>query len=326
MRRYTFILMLVAVVLLTVFITGCATNESLSKPENPEDKDAVTTSGTLPGTSLDIDDIEKIDMGTPIDDVHAALGDPAGQLSGLWGDVYALEDGGKVIFYYDADGLVERINKLPANENSSVSPDSVSAVSDDYQFIAAADVNRDDSDESFYLDKTHMNTDLYITLHVCDNSGKEIWSEDLAAAHAGWDSLFLCELDDEIYMLRYKPGMFQGYCDYAYSVFTLEGGTENVFRSGKLEFDINGNKEFNAFDMVSFADEVNALLENSILLVSSSLSTGGDGGYSFGPSSSEPFYERFSWLDGMPELYNDGDDLETRLSKFSDYAVSNYGA
>jgi len=36
-------------------------------------------------------------------------------------------------------------------------------------------------------------------------------------------------------------------------------------------------------------------------------------------------YERYSWLDGMPELYEADDDLETRLMKYSDYLVSKKG-
>lgn len=37
----------------------------------------------------------------------------------------------------------------------------------------------------------------------------------------------------------------------------------------------------------------------------------------------DQFFERFSWLEQTPELYADGDDLKTRLVKYSDYAVSN---
>jgi hypothetical protein len=35
-----------------------------------------------------------------------------------------------------------------------------------------------------------MDTDLFVTLRVFDDGG-EIWSEQLATSHAGWDSLFL---------------------------------------------------------------------------------------------------------------------------------------
>ena len=64
---------------------------------------------------------------------------------------------------------------------------------------------------------------------------------------------------------------------------------------------------------------MNALLGKSTLLLSSE---GGD--YFFGPSSTDRFFERYSWLDAMSELYADGDDLKTRLVKYSEYAVSNH--
>lgn len=71
--------------------------------------------------------------------------------------------------------------------------------------------------------------------------------------------------------------------------------------------------------MLAFAEEVNALLGKSTLLLSSE---GGD--YSFGPASADQFFERYSWLDNSPELYEEGDDLKTRLVKYSEYAVSNH--
>ncbi len=71
--------------------------------------------------------------------------------------------------------------------------------------------------------------------------------------------------------------------------------------------------------MLSFAEEVNSLLAKSTLLISS------DGGeFHFGPSSAEPFFERYSWLDwpgGNPELYEKNDSLEKRLNKYSKFAV-----
>jgi hypothetical protein len=113
--------------------------------------------------------------------------------------------------------------------------------------------------------------------------------------------------------------MYQGYCTYTLSLFSPEkGAKEKVFQTKTLEFDINGAKELDARKMVDFADEVNAILKKSTLLVSS------DGGYwSFGPSPAEPFFERYSWLDGFPELFKAGDSLETKLNKYSEHAISN---
>ncbi len=184
--------------------------------------------------------------------------------------------------------------------------------------LANADLDKDGREEAIYLDKTQMENTLDVTLRVLDGGGNEIWSESANTVHAGWNSLFLCEQDSENYLLRYNPTMYQGYCTYVYTIFTLEGGRENVVRSNRLEFDINGAKELDAPKMIAFADEVNALLGRSILLMST---VGGE--YSFGPSSADLFFERYSWLDGYPELFEDGDSLETRLVKFSEYAVAN---
>lgn len=188
-----------------------------------------------------------------------------------------------------------------------------------WELIGNADVNRDGLKETFYLDKSRMDSGPWVTLRVCDNSGNEIWSEDAGIPHVGWNSLFLCEQEGEYYLLRYHPTMYQGYCSCVYTLFTLEGAAEHVIRSNTIEFDVNGVNKLDAPKMIAFAEEVNALLGKSTLLLSSE-----SGNYSFGPSSADQFFERYSWLDETPELYADVDDLETRLVKYSEYAVSNY--
>ncbi|MGC7872138.1 DUF5301 domain-containing protein [Desulfosporosinus sp. SYSU MS00001] len=115
------------------------------------------------------------------------------------------------------------------------------------KFLGHADVNRDGLKESFYLDQSQRDNG-FVTLHIDDSSGNDIWSEQAGTSHAGWTSLFLCEQGEEDYLLRYLPGMWQGYCTYT----------------------------------------------------------------------------RYSWLDATPELYADGDDLKTRLVKYSEYAVLNH--
>ena len=188
-----------------------------------------------------------------------------------------------------------------------------------WELIGKADVNRDGREEIFYLDKSHIASGSWVTLRVCDSSYNEIWSEQAGTPHVGWNSLFLCEHDGEYCLLRYHPTMYQGYCTYVYALFTLEGGAEHAVRSNTIEFDINGINKLDAPKMVVFAEEVNALLRKSTLLLSSE-----GGNYSFGPSSADQFFERYSWLDETPELYTDGDDLETRLVKYSEYAVANH--
>ncbi len=180
-------------------------------------------------------------------------------------------------------------------------------------------MDNDGQNESIYLDGTKMMpSNFIVTLSVHDQKGRELWNDEFAEAHAGWNQLFLTELDGRQYLLRYIPSMYQGFCTYVYSLFTIENGKEKVLQANTLEFDINGTRVLDADKMMSFAAEINALLKKSALLVSS------DGGnFRYGLVSTEPYMERYSWLDGMPELYSPGDDLKTRLAKYSKYAIAN---
>lgn len=198
-------------------------------------------------------------------------------------------------------------------------PDSPSsAAAGSQKLIAKADLNREVGEEGLYLDQSQKDSG-FITLRVLDGSGREIWSESASTAHAGWTSLFLLQKDGEYFLLRYLPGMWQGYCSYTYTLFALADGKEQVVRSNTIDFDVNGVKPLDALQMIAFADEVNALLSQSTLLISSE-----GGNYSLGPSVPDPFLERYSWLDGNPRLYDANDDLETRLVKYSEYTVANH--
>ena len=184
------------------------------------------------------------------------------------------------------------------------------------EFISRSDVNWDGIEESIYIDKSQIEERL-VTLRIIDVSDVELWSEQFSTSHAGWNQLFLCEMDDKQYLLGYNPAMFQGYCTYVYTLFTLEDDKEKVIRTNKLEFDINGTKELDVTEMIEFADEINILLGKSNLLISSN---GGD--FSFGLQSADLFFEGFSWLDEYKELFAEEDSLESKLQKFSEYAAS----
>ena len=72
---------------------------------------------------------EEINLGDSIDYVHKTLGEPIGQLSGLWGEIYSWKDGRPAIIYYGSDGIVEHIKYLSKEigEEGSVNlkPDSL---------------------------------------------------------------------------------------------------------------------------------------------------------------------------------------------------------
>ncbi|HPE16194.1 MAG TPA: M56 family metallopeptidase [Oscillospiraceae bacterium] len=191
-------------------------------------------------------------------------------------------DGLMLIQAPDADGaLIQAAGSYPASPVDGIGwPQHLE--------VAQADLDGDGDPESVTVTKTD---DFLYALRVLKADGSELWSEELSTAHAGWDSLFLCTLDGRDYLLRYNPAMFQGDCSYRYTLFTLENGQENVGRTGAAAFDVNGTNPLNVDEMTAFADEVNALLEKSVLL----LSTQG-GIVSVGPSDASAFMEDYAVL------------------------------
>ena len=184
--------------------------------------------------------------------------------------------------------------------------------------LIRADVNEDGQKEALCLDTSRQKSG-FVTLRVYGGSGKEIWNKDVLTAHPGWNSIFLYEEAGKCYLLRYTPAMEQGGGTYSYSLFTLnDNGSEHIVRSNQIEFNIYEPNRLDTDKMVSFAEEINTLLGKSTLLLSSE---GGE--YSFGPSSAGRLFEKYSWLDSRPELYANGDDLKTRLIKYSEHAISN---
>lgn len=100
-----------------------------------------------------------------------------------------------------------------------------------------------------------------------------VWSEEGYFVHAGYNALFLCELNGEAYLLRYSPTMYQGVGTYSYRLFSLENGTETVARENSVDFDTNffeGKPLYGEFDpeaIAGFMDEVNGLLSCSTQLL-----------------------------------------------------------
>lgn len=59
-----------------------------------------------------IEDIEKLStelQGMSQAEVHEFLGEPVGELSGFWGDIYQNSEKQSVIVYYDENGKVELV-------------------------------------------------------------------------------------------------------------------------------------------------------------------------------------------------------------------------
>ena len=135
-----------------------------------------------------------------------------------------------------------------------------------------ADLDRDGKTDRLLLRSSPDR--LFWCVQYIGENGEKLWADEAAEFHAGWNTLLLCRLDGLDYLLRYQPYMSTGICSYQYQLFYLENGREVVTKENSLEFDINFGEDFaeqHRFDpreIAAFMDEINALLENSTLLLS----------------------------------------------------------
>lgn len=115
---------------------------------------------------------------------------------------------------------------------------------------------------------------------------KELWADSAALSHAGWNSILACRIDGQDYLMRYMPGMWQGFATYDYKAFSLgEIGEEVVFRENRVEFDNNfGSSMHQNFDVEAIAGflwEVREQMMDSTLLLSTEDGTFQSGGHGF---------------------------------------------
>jgi beta-lactamase regulating signal transducer with metallopeptidase domain len=128
---------------------------------------------------------QDVRIGMPRDEVHKIMSEPVGMLSGLFGDIYRLDNGSGIIFYYDSTSSVNHIklmelsNKAQAPSTTGASNDNPDAERQAPWLIADADLDRDGRSEYIYLDGSQIESNFDITLKVLDIDGNEMWSESV---------------------------------------------------------------------------------------------------------------------------------------------------
>ncbi len=180
------------------------------------------------------------------------------------------------------------------------------------------DLNRNGVPEELRL----VELDLGLRLEVLEN-GAVIHYEEGYSAHAGWNALFLCTLDGENYLLSYSPTMYQGFCDYGYELYTLEGNGKKVVRQNSVSFDINiGSPMFQegGYDpdaIAGFMEEINGLLSHSVQL----LNTDSDLLQTF--EKEGRLVDTLWWLDTWEPVFtrDPGKSLLENLADFQDAMV-----
>lgn len=101
--------------------------------------------------------------------------------------------------------------------------------------------------------------------------GEMFWQEEVFRDYRGQKFVFLCRLDGEDYLLYYYPVMYVGCGDYSYTLCTLEDNRPTPVQNNEVSFDISFgtplHREFEAEVIADFAEEVNGLFANSVLLL-----------------------------------------------------------
>ena len=183
----------------------------------------------------------------------------------------------------------------------------------------SADLNHDGELEQLEL-RTYDAEGIPIYEVRVMQDGAPLWWEQATDVHPGWNALFLCPVDGKDYLLRYRPTMYQGGCEYAYQVFSLdESGEEVAFASNDVAFDINfdPNREQGGFDpaaIAAFMDEVNGYLAGSTVLFNN------DHALDF--PAGEPLRDTVWWLRDGEFPYDDQATLLENLRGYENWALA----
>ena len=133
------------------------------------------------------------------------------------------------------------------------------------------DLDRDGTPETVEL-ATYFDESLRYEARVVRADGTVLWRDAAYTVHSGYNSVFLCRLEDGDYLLRYHPTMYQGYATYAYELFYLDGeGNPITVRENSISFDLNQDpamhESFDPEAIAGFMEELNGLLAHSKLLM-----------------------------------------------------------
>jgi len=124
----------------------------------------------------------------------------------------------------------------------SLSVGSVSPQFTEERTVWQADLTHDGQMELVVFDWGYLKEYMLATLTVVDAEGTVIFSDtDMGSSHPGWCSYYLCSLEEEgvrrDYLLKYVPYSMQGYGDYSYELFSLDGaGGKNVRYEQSVSF------------------------------------------------------------------------------------------
>lgn len=187
--------------------------------------------------------------------------------------------------------------------------------------ITSADLDQDGVKET--IQAVQIDPEVWHMV-VTKEDGTEIFREELGLPHVGWNSLYLYrDSQNRDCLLRYAPAIATGMASFSYTLFTLEGGEENVVAEGELDFELSQVPD-RIEELVAFANEVNAILRHSALLLSTQ-----DGELVVGPEPMGAHLERLNRSLGFGEdadtvFTYDGQDYDLSERNESINAITSF--
>jgi len=155
--------------------------------------------------------------------------------------------------------------------------------------------------------------------------GEELWADSAGIPHVGWNTIFVCHINDDDYLLRYRPTMYQGFASYTYELFFLsETGEERVVMQNQVDFDVKFDAPYHeSFEVDAIADflwELRGYLEDSTLLLSTE-----DGLFQSGVTFDQLIYYPFGASYENLMAIEDKDALEEALEQFVEVSKTEQG-
>lgn len=196
-----------------------------------------------------------------------------------------------------------------------------------------ADLTHDGNPETIRIDLTGMQKEGLAEFTV-ESEDAVLYSDTLSVSHAGWRTYALYQDETGAYLLQYNPYFGQGAGSYSYELFSFDASGRHAQKQGSVSF--SAGMPYDAADndidaLAEFTDEVNALWEHSVLLVTTDQNvlkgldhkqgTGTEAwehNYAAPDIQDEPLHyiEQMRWTESISGGSADSaDDLRTRLER-----------
>jgi beta-lactamase regulating signal transducer with metallopeptidase domain/uncharacterized protein (DUF736 family) len=170
----------------------------------------------------------------------------------------------------------------------------------------AADLAHDGSNTLLRLNLNELAAQGYTTPHLLAGETR-VDLDPISTSHAGWNTYALTRLNGQTYLFQYLPYSATGAAFYQYNLYDIQGGTLHLAEHGETEFTVSmpyAAPDNDVDTVMAFVERVNALWENSRLLVTTDQAVIGQIGLN-GPSyylCAEPtdvgYREQLAVLDG----------------------------